>query len=231
MKCLRIIRRLYNKQIRIDYRNGFFFSPNVYHLGKFGKGTLSRAEPTWYQRHYQGYQPKGLSEQRLLSTFDSSKVAWFDGTDKEEFVLMPEEAYYLYQQGKAFIYSQGRSVDGWTTCCNALPSFPLRYNIYEHFRNKGWAVKSGLLFGCDFVLYSNQLEHHHSEYCVWIVEGPVETLTLLARARATHHVKKDLIVCHVMEQPSDTRSESCLPEFRFREVTLSRWIPNIEVDD
>jgi tRNA-intron lyase len=226
-----MVRRLLNNPIRIDYRNGFFFSPNIYHEGKFGKGTLSRAEPTWYQRHYQGYQPKGLAEQRLLSTFDPSLVSWLDGTDKEEFVLMPEEAYHLYQQGKAVLYSQDKAVDGWSTCCEALSTFPLRYKVYQQFRQQGWAVKSGLLFGCDFVLYSNRLEHQHSEYCVWIVEGPVETLTLLARARATHHVKKNLIVCHVLNQPKDTSFESCLGEHRIRELEFSRWIPNIEVDD
>ena len=31
--------------------------------------------------------------------------------------------------------------------------FPYQYAVYHHFRAKGYVVKDGTKFGCDFLLY------------------------------------------------------------------------------
>jgi tRNA-intron lyase len=222
----RVWKSLFCTQIKVEYRNGFFYSPNIYHLDRFGKGTLSRADPTWFDRHYNQQRPKGLSEQRQLTSFNPEIVDWFkDNIDREEYVLMPVEVLYLYRLGKAIVYENEHClsrIELWEVCCH-YPQFPVQFKIYEHYRRNDWIVRSGILYGCDFVLYPNTKEHQHSEYCVWIVQGPVKTLDLLSKARSIHHVKKQLLVCHVA---NTITSEWSLCDIGFREVKISRWVPS-----
>jgi tRNA-splicing endonuclease subunit Sen2 len=38
----------------------------------------------------------------------------------------------------------------WSNLCELDSNFPFKYAVYHHYRSKGWILKSGLKYGCDF---------------------------------------------------------------------------------
>ena len=47
--------------------------------------------------------------------------------------------------------------------------FPYQYAVYHHFRAKGYVVKDGTKFGCDFLLYKEGPPFYHAQYSVRIM--------------------------------------------------------------
>lgn len=47
--------------------------------------------------------------------------------------------------------------------------FILDYVVYHHFRSLGWCVRSGIKFGCDFLLYKKGPPFMHAEYSVCVI--------------------------------------------------------------
>ncbi|KAF2717517.1 hypothetical protein K431DRAFT_297740 [Polychaeton citri CBS 116435] len=47
--------------------------------------------------------------------------------------------------------------------------FLLSYVTYHHFRSRGWVVRPGVKFSCDFLLYNRGPVFSHAEYAVMIV--------------------------------------------------------------
>jgi len=101
----------------------------LYFQGYFGKGNLSRSEPT------------------------------FNAADRETEVkeishLSLEEAYFLsYALGCLQVKHEGQFLDldeMWTLYSNSKKDFVPRYVAYHHFRSCGWVVRSGIKFGNDF---------------------------------------------------------------------------------
>ena len=41
--------------------------------------------------------------------------------------------------------------------------------VRKHFENKGYRVHSGLQFGCELVLYADDPDRVHSDFCVHVV--------------------------------------------------------------
>lgn len=41
--------------------------------------------------------------------------------------------------------------------------------VQDHFESKGYRVHSGLQFGCELVLYADDPENVHSDFCIHIV--------------------------------------------------------------
>jgi hypothetical protein len=83
----------------------------------------------------------------------------------------------------------------------------------KHFERKGYRVHSGLQFGCELVLYADDPDHVHSDFCVHVVpvlpivrNGQTQsqsqsclnwmTIQTLARSMSTLH--KQLIVVDVV---------------------------------
>ena len=48
--------------------------------------------------------------------------------------------------------------------------FPYQYAVYHHFRAKGYVVKDGTKFGCDFLLYKEGPPFYHAQYSVRIMQ-------------------------------------------------------------
>ena len=49
-------------------------------------------------------------------------------------------------------------------------AFLRSYAAFHHFRCKGWTVRSGLRYGCDFVLYQGHPAASHADVCVLAVK-------------------------------------------------------------
>ncbi|CAG8524278.1 199_t:CDS:2, partial [Scutellospora calospora] len=94
--------------------------------GFFGKGNLSRSEPTFEWRR-------------------NSNVSI-----QEHLHLTTEEAFFLnFGLGCLEIYDTNDD----SPLTKLDNPFIIRYVAYHYFRSLGWVVKGGMKFGCDYVLY------------------------------------------------------------------------------
>ena len=58
----------------------------------------------------------------------------------------------------------------WTRFVAAKPSFIQCYISFQHFRAQGWIVRSGIYYGCNYVLYRHHPSRAHAHHCV-LVKG------------------------------------------------------------
>lgn len=75
--------------------------------------------------------------------------------------------------------------------------------VKNHFEMKGYRVLSGLQFGCELVLYSDDISRVHSDFCVHILdqESRLNWMTLQTLTRSMSDFKKQLIVVNVTPFP------------------------------
>jgi tRNA splicing endonuclease len=56
--------------------------------------------------------------------------------------------------------------------------------VRTHFEQKGYRVHSGLQFGCELVLYADDPQRVHSDFCVHVVrEGKLCTFVLAEESK------------------------------------------------
>jgi len=75
----------------------------------------------------------------------------------------------------------------------------------KHFEEKGYRVLSGLQFGCELVLYADDPNHVHSDFCVHVInqDSRLNWMTLQTMTRSMSDFKKTLIIVDVVPE-SDT---------------------------
>jgi hypothetical protein len=56
----------------------------------------------------------------------------------------------------------------WALFCGRIPNFPARYGVYKRFRDGGWVVREGSIFGADFVLYAKGPGWDHAPHCITV---------------------------------------------------------------
>eukprot|EP01098_Paradermamoeba_levis_P009059 TRINITY_DN3752_c0_g1_i1.p1 TRINITY_DN3752_c0_g1~~TRINITY_DN3752_c0_g1_i1.p1 ORF type:complete len:267 (+),score=67.63 TRINITY_DN3752_c0_g1_i1:219-1019(+) len=109
----------------------------------FGKGAGLKGE---------GEEGVSENEQRMEE----------EGEGKERILQEPlqlglEEAFYLVHIDKSLdVEFQGEVLSEarcWMKFCLVLPTFPLSFFVYLHFRTNNWWPRSGVKLGCNFVLY------------------------------------------------------------------------------
>ncbi|XP_041362114.1 tRNA-splicing endonuclease subunit Sen2-like [Gigantopelta aegis] len=134
----------------------------------------------------------------------------------------------------------------WNHFCDVQKTFLPNYIAYHHFRSKGWVPKSGLKFGCDFILYREGPPFYHGSYSVVVRLVDEQTLqdstyhntrclswtSLSGLNRITEHVAKELLICYVIKPrditPERLASPKCILDFSVQEVHVSRWISSQE---
>ncbi|KAJ2260689.1 tRNA splicing endonuclease subunit sen2 [Coemansia sp. RSA 376] len=163
--------------------------------GAFGKGILSRSEPTWFPRFTRGHSTasgkylEDITRQRrgerqaaretnesalglTLIPIPSLPVTLEEAEVMEPMQLSFHDALFLCQ----LECLQVRDTQGteytyeslWHLFCKVDRSseFALKYAAYYYYRSKGWVVRSGLKFGSDFLLYAKGPAHSHAQYSV-----------------------------------------------------------------
>ena len=73
--------------------------------------------------------------------------------------------------------------------------------VRRHFEAKGYRVHSGLQFGCELVLYADDPDRVHSDFCVHVV-GKDERLdwrTMQILARSMPDLHKTLILVNLRD--------------------------------
>lgn len=70
----------------------------------------------------------------------------------------------------------------------------------KHFEEKGYRVLSGLQFGCELVLYTDDPNHVHSDFCVHVVnqDSSFNWMTLQTMTRSMSDFKKRLVIVDVV---------------------------------
>lgn len=120
--------------------------------------------------------------------------------------------------------------------------FMLDYAVYHHFRSLGWCVRSGIKFGCEYLLYKRGPPFMHAEYAVLVVPNAASHWKnwedFMAVARVVGGVKKTLVLAYV-DVPDQgkfdeawknaTDSENIRKLFQLYKVTeviYKRWAPS-----
>ena len=70
----------------------------------------------------------------------------------------------------------------------------------KHFEEKGYRVLSGLQFGCEIVLYADDPNHVHSDFCVHVPNQDLNWMTLQTMTRSMSDFKKKLIIVDIIPQ-------------------------------
>lgn len=80
----------------------------------------------------------------------------------------------------------------------------------KYFERKGYRVHSGLQFGCELVLYADDPDKVHSDFCVHVVPHDSQVnwmqIQVLARSMATLH--KQLIMVNVRPTRRNNKGSS-----------------------
>ncbi|KAI8976272.1 tRNA intron endonuclease [Pilobolus umbonatus] len=221
---------------------------DLFMFGFFGKGSLSRSQPTWLKRtlrnNTEALSLEEVTVQRRRRRRQQEEPA--DGLkphelleltgrkDMESYQLDLCEAYFLVYALNVLVIQDSQqntlSIDQcWDIFSEADTLFPIHYAVYHYYRSIGWVPKNGMKFGVDYVLYETGASSQHAAYAIIII--PVNSHSevehkqwdwLLRLNRICTQVKKTLVLCYV-HVPADPTQ---LPEYRVQEVIYKRWSPN-----
>lgn len=262
--------------------------------GFFGKGSLSRSDPSWAERTAQRLGINGSSqcsseeitkqrrEERRKFKLERAKVQELElkarqqllsqpemvqlevlkqnlsrgpnsgaseekpmreedaellqaDLDLEYLQLQPVETFFLqFALDTVDVRDHGQRLDTlalFARCCSMNASFAANYAVYHHFRSLGWCARSGVKFGCDYLLYKRGPPFSHAEFAVLVIptkRNDVSWIEISTIARVIGGVKKSLVLCYV-DEPDDTAVDNLVTYFeRFKvtEVLYRRWTPS-----
>lgn len=114
--------------------------------------------------------------------------------------------------------------------------FIIQYVGYHHYRSHGWCPRSGIKFGCDYLLYKRGPPFQHAEFCIMVLDCKTSNdyTWYSTIARVAGGAKKTLILCYVdrlisidetirlWEQGKYTEVFS---QHKISEIIYKRWVP------
>lgn len=116
--------------------------------------------------------------------------------------------------------------------------YPLikQYVAYHHYRSRGWCVRSGIKFGCDYLLYKRGPPFQHAQFCITVLDSEeIHDYTWYSSvARVVGGAKKTLILCYVERLRSEEEVlkmwmnndfTNAFSSFQVNEVVYRRWVP------
>ncbi|KAJ2159249.1 tRNA splicing endonuclease subunit sen2 [Coemansia sp. RSA 552] len=179
--------------------------------GSFGKGILSRSNPTWNRR--QSKEDEALVEPVQLSPFETLFLV-----DIRCLVVRDEQTCRQYAYMELWdLFDHG--------------AFEQKYAAYYYYRSRGWVVRSGLKYGADFLLYGKGgPSAAHSAYAVVVrraeEDGGLAASSpyMLALSRINTQARKKLILCYV-RAPQNQRPPE-MSQFAIHEFLVDRFNPN-----
>lgn len=109
-------------------------------------------------------------------------------------------------------------------------NFPIKYAVYFHFRSRGWVVKPGLKFGCEYMLYRFGPTYNHADHCLSIEnfwkENSSNWSFVAGLNRACLNAGKTLLITHVdLAEICSNEIENFLEQTKIRTLELRRWLP------
>ncbi|RWS07752.1 tRNA-splicing endonuclease subunit Sen2-like protein [Dinothrombium tinctorium] len=189
-----------------------------------------------------------LLSEETCAIYDLFKGTLSETSSSEGLKLGFEEAYFLcYGLGVLSIFSDETKneldlLQIWELFChlynsNDITEFPVLYAVYHYFRAKGWVVKSGLKYGCHFVLYKEGPPFYHSLFSVKIIkqldnerQTALSWQYLVGFHRASQCVAKEPMLCYVFIpknlDPQCYKSPKVIESFKIQTCLIERFVPS-----
>ncbi|CCD26054.2 tRNA splicing endonuclease subunit SEN2 NDAI_0G02770 [Naumovozyma dairenensis CBS 421] len=112
----------------------------------------------------------------------------------------------------------------------------IQYVSYHHYRSHGWCVRSGIKFGCDYLLYKRGPPFQHAEFCIVTMDAHTtkDYTWYSSIARVCGGARKTLVLCYVERLISEEKVMALLNKrdyagifssYKINEVTYKRWVP------
>ncbi|KAF0700770.1 Aste57867_8723 [Aphanomyces stellatus] len=160
-----------------------------------------------YSRGHTALSVPVISRQEAY--FYVQRFGSFDPADETRRWLTLEEGFYLLSAGRIQIPGVDREA-AWDAFTSADATFPARYVAYAHFRDAGWLVQSGLLYGVTYSLYRRSPDVVHSEYMVYVHASPTSLSwhALQMLTRLAEDVKKTVVLFQVLPVPLSSTAAS-----------------------
>ncbi|PIO66062.1 putative tRNA intron endonuclease [Teladorsagia circumcincta] len=145
---------------------------------------------------------------QLETTDDNEKVmkrlidpegVWRDRRPiHDRLYLSPEETIFLSIDTNVLVVSENKkeltSGELWLRMKDlGGPSFLRRYVLYRYLRNNGWCIRSGLPYGCEYLIYKGNPESHHAAAGVKM-ESQMDAHTFIGFNRTLTNMKKALVI-------------------------------------
>ncbi|WKY07260.1 hypothetical protein Q1695_007025 [Nippostrongylus brasiliensis] len=132
----------------------------------------------------------------------------------DQLYLSPEETAFLALDIEVLVVSENKrhlNADELWLRIKDLggPKFLKRYELYRYLRRNGWCVRSGLPYGCEYMIYRGTPSAYHAAAGVKI-EGQIDPHLFVGFNRALAKTRKSLIVMTpLVPEGLDTSEHSC----------------------
>nr|CDJ95213.1 tRNA intron endonuclease domain containing protein [Haemonchus contortus] len=169
-------------------------SSHIYAHGCYGCFLNERAE-----RINHRLLPETQESGEVVKRLKDAEGTWKDRRPvHERLYLSPEETAFLSIDVNVLKVSENKkelSLDELWLRLKDLggPSFLKRYVLYRYLRNNGWCVRSGLPYGCEYLIYQGSPISHHAAAGVKM-ESQMDGHTLIGFNRELTNMKKALII-------------------------------------
>ncbi|CCH60895.1 hypothetical protein TBLA_0D03980 [Henningerozyma blattae CBS 6284] len=111
-----------------------------------------------------------------------------------------------------------------------------KYIVYHHYRSRGWCVRSGIKFGCEYLLYKRGPPFQHAEFCVLVLdaEESQDYTWYSSIARVIGGARKSLVLCYVHNELPEKNIlqlwksgnfTELFSKFNVGEIVYKRWVP------
>ncbi len=109
------------------------------------------------------------------------------------------EALYLVEKNVIEVYYGEERVDAEKLRKYSeenIPRFNELYKVYKDLREKGFVLRRGLKFGCDYLVYEYGPGIDHAPYGVQVMRGDekIDPIDLVRMGRLLHSVRKDFVI-------------------------------------
>lgn len=157
----------------------------------------------------------------------------------ESLQLMPVEAIFLSYALPVIdipIPELMERLCGGTVEYETIHKLITRYVAYHHYRSHGWCVRSGIKFGCDYILYKRGPPFQHAEFCIMVMDAevPRDYTWYSTVARVTGGARKTFVLCYVQRLVSQDKIleawdrkdfTTIFSSYKVAEVIYKRWVP------
>lgn len=193
-------------------------------------------------RNFKASQSLGSSTAGSTSSYDFESLFDRDGelAQLEALELMPVEAIFLsfalpvLNINPTTLFQ--RLLDYKNLSYGTIYPLIKQYVAYHHYRSHGWCVRSGIKFGCDYLLYKRGPPFHHAQFCITVLDSEEshDYTWYSSVARVVGGAKKTLILCYVEKlRPEEDIVKmwlqndftSVFSSFQVNEVVYRRWVP------
>lgn len=109
------------------------------------------------------------------------------------------EALYLLENNMIDVYVGDKKISPEVLkkhCFKTISRFMELYVVYKNLRDKGYVVRRGLKFGCDYLVYEYGPGVDHAPYGVQVlkINEKFDPINLVRMGRLLHSVRKKLII-------------------------------------